>query len=122
FGLYKFKGFTREEWGIAACLLILLASIVFLPYPEEYYFAFCMASVTSLYLQPIEMITTKSRGVVDIKLLAIGVVGNIVWLLYANHMQDPVLISVLPLFLLGYTITTFCYVFLPSKKLLEART
>ena len=112
FGLYRFKGFSEEDWNIIEWLLAALVIDCCFPFATVRTTIFMVVNVMNVWMmldEPKEMNRLQSTGVVDPKMLMIFVTSSSFWIVYAAALGDWVLtlIAASSLAAIGYTMATW---------------
>ncbi len=90
-GLWKYKGFTRQEKILFVLFAGMVPAIAFLPWKNDIFMAISVGVIYAMATQPWELWKTKKRGVVEIRLLAAYTISTAFWVVYAFAIDEWVL-------------------------------
>ena len=122
-GLRKYKGFGRREWLLVAALSAAVALTAVLPDKGAVFMSWMFGSVAFNALQPLEMWRRRSAGVVEIRMLLMGLASNTFWLVYAFAIGDWLLEVINPAFsAINITSLILWLVFRRRKRGTETKT
>ena len=97
-GLWKFKGFSRIEKILTALFIVGLAVVISIDIDPRLLMAFLVGTVFVSLLQPFEIWRNRDAGVDEIRLLVVGLVNSLFWLVYAFACDDWALKLINPCF------------------------
>ena len=104
-GLWKFKGFSRTEKLLGIFLMVVVAVMIVLPFKDWFFLLLSFGTLISASMQAIEIWEEEDAGVVEIKLLAVFLLSNFFWIIYAFAIGNWILQIISPLFFVILTIT-----------------
>jgi len=106
-GLWKFKAaegtLRRHEKVQVALFPLMLPAVIFLPYIDLVYSLFTLGIMYGLVIQPYEMWRTRSRGVLEVRVIFIYLGSSLIWTSIGFYLH-------IPLFMLFSPLSTLCLV------------
>lgn len=91
YGLWRYKGFTKDNWAMVGLGVTLNLLFVFTPYKTEVFGIMNVGVVFFLSQMPYEIWKAGTRGAADIKMIAAYMTSTVFWVGYAFATADPIL-------------------------------
>lgn len=91
YGLWLFKGFTKDNWVMIGFGTLLCVLFFATPYKTQIFALTSVGVVAFMGLVPYEIWKTGTRGAADIKMILAYLTSTIFWVGFAYGTADPVL-------------------------------
>ena len=114
-GIYTFRGYTRNEALGLIAYALMLPVMIWLPWINTLYLAFSIGTVWAVATQPWEMWRKQSRGEVEIRLVLALLISVTFWSIYAFAVNALALMIMNPLLGVLLVITLVLWLRYPKE-------